>query len=86
MSLLPDSLQNVEGWMKKCSRLLAIPKLNRVEKDDTFRPALKSEPVLSVGLGIYDGDLFMLVGFPLAVNHDPNLAQLVFDHQIDPFV
>ena len=66
--------------------LLAIPKPDRVEKNDTFRTALEGEPMLSVGFGVYDGDLFMLVSFTLAVNHDPNLSQFVFDHQIDPLV
>ena len=55
MSLLPDSLQSFEGWMKKCSRLLAIPKLNRVEKDCAFRSAFESEPVLSIGLAAWSG-------------------------------
>ena len=66
--------------------LLAIPKPDRIKKDNAFRTALEGESMLPFGLGVYDRHLFMLVGFALAVYHDLDLPQFIFNHQIDPFI
>ena len=66
--------------------LLAIPKPDRIKKDNAFGAALEGEPRPKLVLGVYDRNFLMLVGFALAVYQYANLPQFVFDHQIDPFV
>ena len=86
MSLYPDFLQKNLRFIELNCTLFTIPKPDRVKKDEAFRTALEGEPVFSIGFGVDDRHLFMLVGFALSVDHDPDLAQLIFDHHIDPFV
>ena len=86
MSSFLKSLQKFLRFIEKICPLFTIPKPNRVEKNDTFWAAFEGEPVFSIGFGIYDCHLFVLIGISMTINQYANLPQFVFDHQIDPFI